>query len=298
MICCWRKRQSAKLIIVNSVNTFILFYSQHLHFVHTKSAQVSPQDTPDALVRRTLKRDINVDLMPTIHSDETDHMAKRALPEMKATRFKGLLSRLLESYGNSCNEYHNKEACKADWNCYWDKKKKKKHPQCNSHPSSSSGTSKKSGSSFKHSGSEKTASEHSGSSIDCHEIYYKEVCKVDKNCYWDKKKHPQCNSYPSSSGSSKHSANGDKTSSKQSGSRNNSEYECTEDSDCDDYDPCTSDTCYEGECAHHDIPEYMGDCSKSAVSTYCYYRDNKVSLKTNTHIHHFTFHSEKIHPRG
>jgi len=70
---------------------------------------VSSQHTPDnALIRRKIKPDINFDV-------------------------KHFPSRLLDNYEDSCNEYHGKEACKADNSCYWNKKK---HPQCNSHTSS------------------------------------------------------------------------------------------------------------------------------------------------------------------
>ena len=84
----------------------ISFYSRrHLFLLYTLS-QVSSQQTPDALIRRT---DINFDV-------------------------KHFPSRLLDNYEDSCNEYHDKKACKADHSCYWNKKK---HPQCNSHTSSS-----------------------------------------------------------------------------------------------------------------------------------------------------------------
>ena len=101
-MCCWKYRR-----------TFISFYSQqHLHCTYAKSTQVSPHDIPDALVRRAIEPD--ADLTPTIHSDETDPTAKRALPEMKATRAKGVLSRLLNGAGSGNN---SESECTEDSDC-------------------------------------------------------------------------------------------------------------------------------------------------------------------------------------
>jgi len=119
-----------------------IFHSTHgaIYFI-VQTAQVSSQQTPEnALIRRNIKPDINVDV-------------------------KHFPSRLLDNYEDSCNEYHGKKACKADHSCYWNKKK---HPKCNSHTSSSvstkhSGSSNKSSSSSEQSGSTSTSDDNTSS---------------------------------------------------------------------------------------------------------------------------------------